>query len=367
VVKVKKKHTETQMATAPGRSQVIMIYASDLAAAINRKKYESPEALMAKMFKRMNPAAFATAQARQQTRLISTDEVLSTVGLDVGEAASCATEAEVTKVATETLLEAPMSKVTAAAVKAVEEELAKATTVDEHRAILAAATLSKQQLAGTPAGQVTCPVAAAAVAASFTKLAHQAVVEKQAATPDQLAAHFGIVKVKDCGVAAAAVKSAVNCKRGNLREHQGIAQYEAAMNVKVVGSNDVFYKRKLQTSDSNCKCMLGGKVDGLVLNSDRRRVVEIKNRRSRFFATLPDYDYVQALAYMFLTSLDECDVVECFDGKIKITTVKFSATEWLDISEKAAQFAAQLHNVLVNPSLQDELLCSLADSGVCIN
>lgn len=70
---------------------------------------------------------------------------------------------------------------------------------------------------------------------------------------------------------------------------------------------------------------------------------------------------------MFLTSLDECDVVECFDGQIKVQTVKFNADEWKDISKKAAQFAADLHCVLSDPTMQDDLLGSLADSGVCVN
>lgn len=258
----------------------IMIYASDLAAAINRKKYESPQALMAKMFKRIDPAAFATAQARQETRLVGVDEILCKVGLDVGVAVGCATEAEVTKVATETLLEAPIAKVSAEAVKAVQEELAKATTVDEHRAIILA--VSNKQLAGTSAGRVTCPTTAAAFQASLQRLAHQAVVEKQAATAEQIAAHLNIVKVKDCDVAAAAVKSAVNCKRGCVREHYGIAQYEALMNATVVGKNDVFYKRKLGSSASSCKCMLGGRVDGLVVDSGRRRVVEVKTAAAAF-------------------------------------------------------------------------------------
>ena len=352
------------MATERNTAVVVMIYASDLASAVQRKTYESPQALMAKMFKRMNPAAFAAAQARQKTRLISTDELLSQVGLDVGAAASCATEAQVTKVAAETLLEAPIAKASAAAVKAVQDALAKAFTIEEHLAILAVST---RQLAGTSVGRVTCPAAAATSAASLTKLAHQAVVEKQPATAEQIAAHLSIVKVKDCDAAAAAVKSAVNCKRGCVREHYGIAQYEALMNVKVVGKNDVFYKRELSSPDSGCRCMLGGRVDGLVLDPSRRRVVEVKNRRSRFFATLPDYDYVQALAYMFLARLDECDVVECLDGQIKVQTVKFNADEWQDISEKAAQFASELTSVLLDPSMQDELLGLLADSGVCIN
>lgn len=63
-----------------------------------------------------------------------------------------------------------------------------------------------------------------------------------------------------------------------------------------------------------------GKVDGLLYTNDKpSRVIEIKNRKNRFW--LPDYDKDQIALYEKLTDLPST-LVQCFNGELNIRDLK---------------------------------------------
>lgn len=64
------------------------------------------------------------------------------------------------------------------------------------------------------------------------------------------------------------------------------------------------------------KVRIFGKIDGLLYKDGKlHRVVEIKNRRNRFW--LPDYEMDQIAFYEKLTDLPST-LVQCFDGELKV-------------------------------------------------
>ena len=69
----------------------------------------------------------------------------------------------------------------------------------------------------------------------------------------------------------------------------------------------LFDEKKLELS-----VILGGRVDGVLLDDTGKisRVVEVKNRTSRLFYNLRDYEKVQTMIYMKLFNLNSLDLIE---------------------------------------------------------
>ena len=108
------------------------------------------------------------------------------------------------------------------------------------------------------------------------------------------------------------VKGSKNTKNGIKNENKGTLEYTKLTGNTVYNYNrfvkmPLFDEKKLELS-----VILGGRVDGVLLDDTGKisRVVEVKNRTSRLFYNLRDYEKVQTMIYMKLFNLNSLDLIE---------------------------------------------------------
>lgn len=108
------------------------------------------------------------------------------------------------------------------------------------------------------------------------------------------------------------VKGSTNTNYGIKNENKGTLEYTKLTGNTVYNYNrfvkmPLFDEEKLELS-----VILGGRVDGVLLDDTGKisRVVEVKNRTSRLFYNLRDYEKVQTMIYMKLFNLNSLDLIE---------------------------------------------------------
>lgn len=347
----------------------ILLYASDLAAAIGRHKYCTSDEVKARMLKRLRPEQFAMAKQRLQARSkhkhagASAAEVVALAQLDSSTkkaVASCTEDQASLQV--EAILSTPSKTVTKETTSALQSQIALISqkVQDPEQASGAADSIVSVLLstARVPDSDFVTDIKESVQAqqeAAAAVLAQQT-IHGSVPSQDQLQEFLQLVKLGDSAQVSSAVQKVVNCNRGIDNENRAINMYQDQQGVRVVESNQVFYKQPLGSLGGH---QLGGRVDGFAMDASgtsKDRVVEVKNRRNRFFAILPDYEYVQVQAYMFLTKLTKCDVVQCRDNLIRITSYNFSPNDWEEIAKAAGEFAEEVKLLLDDHQAQDNLM-----------
>lgn len=154
------------------------------------------------------------------------------------------------------------------------------------------------------------------------------------------------------------IQSKLSQSYGNQREPQSIKNL-----ARVKNNNDKFYcsvmgEFKLPWGEVH-KYSVGGRIDGLLDN----RLIEVKNRKTRFLVPLPVYDLVQVHCYMYLLKKSECDFVENLgDGQEKKTLVLFDEVLWQEVKTELKRFTVIFATLLFKQTWQDRLLqCSTAE------
>lgn len=157
----------------------------------------------------------------------------------------------------------------------------------------------------------------------------------------------------------------------NISHNPGVVQYlkqyikteigsrreEAMLQIdeSITHNNDQFYYKFLFEMN-DLKVGVGGKIDGL----KNGRLIEIKNRKSRFMQPLPLYDIIQLHIYMYLLDLKEGDLVEQVILKTKTkqqtTTVHWDQVLWDQLQEKIKLFVKKFQIFLNTPDLQASYL-----------
>ena len=118
-------------------------------------------------------------------------------------------------------------------------------------------------------------------------------------------------------------------KRGNIRENKALDVTEKKLNINITDRNSQMYRTELLKTDKY-EVILIGKVDGM---SDGK-IVETKNRRSRFFDKIPNYEKVQMECYMFLTDKKSCIHIENLDSKQNIREYSHDEDFWRKVLQK---------------------------------
>jgi hypothetical protein len=102
-------------------------------------------------------------------------------------------------------------------------------------------------------------------------------------------------------------RSRVNKAFGANNENAFIKDFEFKTNVKVKDNNTKFFKKEFGlTNRTKIPCVLGGRIDGFV----NGRLIEVKNRVSRVFNAIPDYENVQFQCYLQLVDLQSGDLLQ---------------------------------------------------------
>lgn len=123
----------------------------------------------------------------------------------------------------------------------------------------------------------------------------------------------------------------INTTHGILKEDPVISQFEDKFQVKLDVSQK--YNKKYFTDTLDNIYYIGGKVDGLYINSDPKEsyVVEVKNRTKGFFNSLRDYEKLQIQLYMWILDLEQAKLVESYKDNMRITIV-YRDQEFIDQS-----------------------------------
>lgn len=108
--------------------------------------------------------------------------------------------------------------------------------------------------------------------------------------------------------------------------HQQEQKIVTAPASNISDSNDKFYKKQIDGD-----FFVGGRIDGF----RDGKLIEIKNRKTKIYEKLPDYDIIQVQCYMFLLDLNECYVEQYLtddDGETykHETCVKRDRKLWTD-------------------------------------
>lgn len=318
----------------------VVLNASELAAAINMSNYTTPDQVIAKMLKRRDPKLYYANLAAIDAKLLTAAQLVKQAKLDVSTAQT-ARNNDIADQQVDKLLESKLVDMDHAGISKLLDQLVSCE--------------AGQRLAVLEASLV-CTVALKPKIAAKRKLA----MLDAAGSPDlaKLTSLVEMVKVKHSDQLTSAVKSVVNCSRGNTGEAPAIKLYEQQTQRFVTDCNAKLYS-KLLIETPDMKLVLNGKVDGHADN----RVVEVKTRRYKFFDKLPDYESVQIQAYMFLTDKKLCDVVQSFDNQIKISSHKFVPTKFDKIVQAAKTFGEQFVKIVASQQCQQDILAKLAETN----
>ncbi len=143
-----------------------------------------------------------------------------------------------------------------------------------------------------------------------------------------------------------------------LQRHHGITQEPRSVRQlkDVTENNTKFHIKALCQLPGHITLNVGGRIDGL---RDKKRLVEIKNRKAKFMMPLPEYDVIQLHCYMYLLNQTEADMSEHLpDGRQKVTAVRWNPTLWATVKLELTRFALIFHKVLYSERWQDELLAA---------
>ena len=136
---------------------------------------------------------------------------------------------------------------------------------------------------------------------------------------------------------ATSIENDIRMRRGNIKENTALDKSQKKMDVNIVKRNSEFYKAELFKTDK-CHVFLCGKVDGITEDGS---VVETKNRRSRLFNKIPDYEKVQMECYMYLTNLPECIHIENYNDQQNIKKYPHDKAFWDACMDKTKLYIAE--------------------------
>ena len=120
----------------------------------------------------------------------------------------------------------------------------------------------------------------------------------------------------------------------------------------VITKDDVYRKRVLfdfvGDDKSRWRVFVGGKCDGLMKDAStgRAKIVEIKNRMKRLFRSVPEYERVQVLAYLYIHDLHDAILVENYNGETCEHAIEFDETYWQGVVDDLRQGMADLFNMM---------------------
>lgn len=151
------------------------------------------------------------------------------------------------------------------------------------------------------------------------------------------------------------VASEMNKSFGAKQETPAILAYEQQQQVAVQERNLAFHKRKLAAVGAY-DLYVGGKIDG---RADGK-VVEVKNRVSRFMSPLPKYDIAQLQTYLFILEATEGELVEHLrndQSQTKLTPVAWDPHLWdSQIAPFVVRFGSALAHFMDNEQAQEQFL-----------
>ena len=108
------------------------------------------------------------------------------------------------------------------------------------------------------------------------------------------------------------MKRKVFTERGIRDEIHALDTYEKEHNIVIERPTNFMKKHYLK---NNKEFFIGGKIDGLIRNKQGFIVVEVKNRQSKLFNVIPQYERIQIECYMRILNSNKCIFIQRFEGE----------------------------------------------------
>lgn len=136
-----------------------------------------------------------------------------------------------------------------------------------------------------------------------------------------------------------AVESRITKDRGTILEGRAVQEFEKAKGIEIERpvAPHLFYRDMEYNGVQWSVC---GKVDAETEDS----VIEVKNRRNRFMC--PEYDYIQLQTYLFIRSKSKGILLERLKGENKETCFEFDDELWEEVTTDLAEFVAELSDAM---------------------
>jgi hypothetical protein len=153
--------------------------------------------------------------------------------------------------------------------------------------------------------------------------------------------------------------SFVFTERGKNSEGPALDRAQEDLGTVINARNTQFFKKYIEYDDEEQqrrkRYQIGGKVDGI---TEDGKLVEVKNRQYKLLNSVPVYEKIQIHAYMFITGIKECHLVQCFGDKTESKLIEFDDAFWDDVIKRLNVFVQELAKVIKNEENQDGLLMS---------
>lgn len=108
------------------------------------------------------------------------------------------------------------------------------------------------------------------------------------------------------------IKSKLNCSYGINNEDNAIKLYTKTTNNEVYECND-----KLLKIECN-NFYICGKIDGKTMINDKEHIVEVKNRKNRFYEYIPKYENIQLILYTKLCNNNNICFIQKLSNEIQV-------------------------------------------------
>lgn len=164
----------------------------------------------------------------------------------------------------------------------------------------------------------------------------------------------------DQQIVDATVKRNLYTNYGTSSEHKALLKIQDHLGIEAQ-PDDMFYKMQIGSVDG-VDVYIGGKIDAIT--SDRKLVVEIKNRIRRLFHKVPFYEIIQLQTYLQLLQVDRGIIVECLnatqqDVSMNIVPVSKDSHMWNHVLvPKMKEYARVFIQLLTDSDFQDAFLSS---------
>ena len=174
-------------------------------------------------------------------------------------------------------------------------------------------------------------------------------------TQQQILSKCKIDNKEDLNLLKKSIMSKTNTNFGTKYEGNSIDIYQAKTG-KNVNSFTKFISKKIITHN-DINWYIGGKIDGI---TDDNILIEVKNRTSRLFYNLRDYEKTQIMAYLNILDLESAHLVESLKNnsqEMNIIEVDYDNEYWdTEIINKVIKFVKFFNIFLENDSYKIAVL-----------
>lgn len=300
------------MASGPSENsrRKLVIFASELASAVGRHRYQSKDETFQRIWLRMHPQSFCFAYALQfksEVHSILTECAEVTIQFP-----SLKEETDIVDFAAvlrKVICDISLRKVYSKILNFLKVKLFRSNK-EEH--VLVSAKVVEQ------------------VAAEVKTLCHNE--EKPVETVvKEICAKAGIEKKE----VVEAMESKITKDRGTQLEGKAVQDFGKAKGIEIERpiAPELFCK---DMEYNGVKWIVCGRVDAETEDS----VIEVKNRRNRFMC--PEYDYIQLQTYLFIRNKSKGVLLQRLKGENKESCFDFDEELWEEVTIDLAEFVTEL-------------------------